>query len=95
MVDDVPEDPEQESNKQLTTELGRNENVNEPERVNASENSQLPPDGGCRAYVVVVASFCINGLIFGIMNSYSVIYLVLLKQLQTQKVDHAEVKACK
>lgn len=59
------------------------------------QESDGPPDGGLRAYLVVIASFCTNGLIFGIINSYSVIYLVLLKRLESQNVDGATVKACK
>ncbi|XP_026318946.1 monocarboxylate transporter 10 isoform X2 [Hyposmocoma kahamanoa] len=57
------------------------------------QESGGPPDGGLRAYIVVIASFCTNGLIFGIINSYSVIYLVLLKRLESQNVDGATVKA--
>lgn len=87
MVDGGSEHQEQEGN---TAWQETNSKV-----YRASVNPEAPPDGGCRAYVVVVASFCTNGLIFGIMNSYSVIYLVLLKRLQSQNVDLAEVKACK
>lgn len=41
-----------------------------------SQELRSPPDGGLRAYAVVVASFLTNGLLFGFINSCSVIYTV-------------------
>lgn len=90
-----PENPEQESTKQPALKRDRNDTVNDSEQADASESPQVPPDGGLRAYIIVIASFFTNGLIFGIINSYSVVYIVLLKQLQSQNVEGAEVKACK
>ncbi|CAK1555135.1 unnamed protein product [Leptosia nina] len=52
-----------------------------------------PPDGGFRAYSVAFGSFIINGLIFGVLNFYSVIYTVLKNQLLDQNVENAESKA--
>lgn len=98
MVDEDSENSYQERTrtKQPSFQWGRNKAVQNPEeQTNALENFRVPPDGGCRAYVIVIASFCINGFIFGIMNSYSIIYVVLLKKLQSQNVDEAEMKACK
>lgn len=95
-VDGGSKNPIKRSATLLRLERGRDDTVNDSElQTDESENPQVPPDGGCRAYVVVVASFCTNGLIFGIINSYSVVYLVLLQELQSQNVEHAEVKACK
>lgn len=54
-----------------------------------------PPDGGFRAYAVMVGSFLTNGLLFGVINSYSVIYSELEKQLKTAHVENAESRACK
>ncbi|KAI5646040.1 major facilitator superfamily domain-containing protein [Phthorimaea operculella] len=57
--------------------------------------SEVPAvaDGGAKAYVVALASFLVNGLLFGIINSYSVIYTVLLNRLQLKGIEGAEVKA--
>lgn len=52
-----------------------------------------PPDGGMRAYSIVVASFLINGLVFGIINSYSVIYTKLQRQLQENGVENSQSRA--
>ncbi|XP_023934138.2 monocarboxylate transporter 10 [Bicyclus anynana] len=52
-----------------------------------------PPDGGFRAYMIILASFLTNGLVFGIINSYSVIYNVLQKKLIDEKVSNAESRA--
>lgn len=54
-----------------------------------------PPDGGLRAYSIMVGSFLTNGLLFGVINSYSVIYTVLEKQLEEDGVSNPESRACK
>lgn len=59
------------------------------------EEPKGPPDGGVRAYSVMVASFLTNGLFFGIINSYSVIYTVLEKHLKDEGVSNSESRAGK
>lgn len=54
-----------------------------------------PPDGGARAYLVMVCAFLCNGILFGIINSYSVIYLSLQTQLKESGDPAASSKACK
>jgi MCP family monocarboxylic acid transporter-like MFS transporter 10 len=41
----------------------------------------VPPDGGLRAWMIMIASFTINGVLFGIINTYSLIYPELQKRL--------------
>ncbi|GBP42322.1 Histone-lysine N-methyltransferase SETMAR [Eumeta japonica] len=53
-----------------------------------------PPDGGIRAYLIMVGSFLTNGLLFGVINSYSVIYRVLQEQLSEKGVDNSASRAC-
>ncbi|CAK1555136.1 unnamed protein product [Leptosia nina] len=60
---------------------------------NIRRESKEPPDGGFRAYSIVIGSFLTNGLIFGVINSYSVIFTVLKKQLLDQNIPNAESKA--
>jgi len=55
----------------------------------------VPADGGFRAWLVVFSSFLINGLLFGIINSYSVIYFELQKNLEESGISDASSKACK
>lgn len=40
-----------------------------------------PPDGGLRAWMIMIASFTINGVLFSIINTYSLIYPELQKRL--------------
>lgn len=54
-----------------------------------------PPDGGSRAYLVMVSAFLCNGILFGIINTYSVIYLSLQKQLKAGDDEAASSKAGK
>nr|QHN70701.1 karmoisin [Limenitis arthemis astyanax] len=57
------------------------------------ESSSNPPDGGIRAYMIVAGSFLTNGLVFGIINSYSVIFSVLKDRLKEANVPDYESKA--
>jgi hypothetical protein len=57
--------------------------------------SAVPPDGGTRAWLVMIASFLCNGILFGVINTYSVIYVDLQKKLEDKGVTEASSKACK
>lgn len=52
-----------------------------------------PPDGGSRAWLVMIASFLCNGILFGVINTYSVIYVDLQKKLEADGVAEASSKA--
>uniref|UniRef100_A0A182SRY1 Major facilitator superfamily (MFS) profile domain-containing protein n=1 Tax=Anopheles maculatus TaxID=74869 RepID=A0A182SRY1_9DIPT len=52
-----------------------------------------PPDGGTRAWLVMVGAFLCNGVLFGVINTYSVVYLSLQKQLQDVGDGEASSKA--
>lgn len=54
-----------------------------------------PPDGGSRAILVMISAFLCNGILFGIINTYSVIYNSLQKQLEASGDLAASSKACK
>lgn len=60
----------------------------------AKSQEFTPPDGGLLAWVIVVASFLTNGIIFGIHNCYGIIYVQLKSQLEQNGVDGAPTKAC-
>jgi MFS transporter, MCT family, solute carrier family 16 (monocarboxylic acid transporters), member 10 len=53
-----------------------------------------PPDGGARAYIVMISAFLCNGILFGIINTYSVIYVSLQRQLEASGDAAASSKAC-
>ncbi|KAH0819877.1 hypothetical protein GEV33_002914 [Tenebrio molitor] len=46
------------------------------------EEDGTPPDGGARAWLVMVGSFFCNGILFGVINSYSVLYTEFHKILE-------------
>lgn len=52
-------------------------------------------DGGLRAWLIVLSSFMCNGLIFGVINSYSLVYVELQKILEANGVQEAGGKAGK
>ena len=54
-----------------------------------------PPDGGFHAWLIVIASFLTNGIVFGIHNCYGIIYLRLKSELERTGVNDAALKACK
>lgn len=59
------------------------------------ETVHEPPDGGLRAYAVMICAFMCNGILFGIINTYSVIYLSLQRSLKESGDEQASSKACK
>lgn len=60
-----------------------------------NEEFHVPPDGGFHAYLVMICAFMCNGILFGIINTYSVIYLSLQRQLKESGDELASSKACK
>lgn len=60
----------------------------------ASEPTRMivgPPDGGLRAWMIMIGSFMINGVLFSIINTYSLIYPELQKRLT--EAGEAEVSS--
>lgn len=53
------------------------------------------PDGGTRAWFIMVASFLCNGILFGVVNSYGIIYVEFKHKFQESGIDHAASKAGK
>lgn len=52
-----------------------------------------PPDGGVRAWLVMLSAFVCNGVIFGIINTYGVIHSLLTDRLAEQGDTQASSKA--
>lgn len=55
----------------------------------------IPPDGGLRAWMIMIGSFVINGVLFSVINTYSLIYLELQKRLLESGETAASSKAGK
>ncbi|KAH8310845.1 hypothetical protein KR044_003210 [Drosophila immigrans] len=52
-----------------------------------------PPDGGARAWLVMVSAFLCNGVIFGLINTYGVLHKLLTERLTAQGDTEANSKA--
>ncbi|VEN45309.1 unnamed protein product [Callosobruchus maculatus] len=52
-----------------------------------------PADGGSRAWAVMLGSFFCNGILFGVINSYGVLYKEFVDNLQKNNVTNASGKA--
>lgn len=52
-----------------------------------------PPDGSFRGWLVLLGAFLCNGVIFGIINTYSIVYLRLQKNLESSGDKEASSKA--
>lgn len=70
---------------------------NNADKINVCDKKNVhePPDGGFYAYLIMICAFMCNGILFGIINSYSVIYLSLQRQLKDSGDELASSKACK
>lgn len=63
------------------------------QREDQDQEEFTPPDGGSRAWLVMVGSFFCNGIIFGVINSYGVIFKELYEDLKMKNVSDANSKA--
>lgn len=78
------ETDKEEDNPALMAPLRKN--VDDP-------NAIVPPDGGLRAWMIMIGSFVINGVLFSVINTYSLIYLELQKSLLESGETAASSKA--
>lgn len=58
------------------------------------DKQNTPPDGGIRAWTVVLSSFIINGILFSIINTYTFIYQELSEEMKSQGDENSSTKAC-
>lgn len=72
-----------------------NNNVQIVQETNRQDDDEekKAPDGGTRAWLVMIGSFFCNGIIFGVINSYGVLYTEIQEQLQTAGISEASSKA--
>ncbi|XP_017774176.1 PREDICTED: monocarboxylate transporter 10 isoform X2 [Nicrophorus vespilloides] len=63
------------------------------ERFEDDDQDVPPPDGGTRALLVMFGSFFCNGILFGVINTYSVLYNEIYENLNAQNVTDASSKA--
>ncbi|KZC13802.1 Monocarboxylate transporter 10 [Dufourea novaeangliae] len=68
-----------------------NNSRKDPEAV--AQKNVAPPDGGARAWMIMIGSFVINGVLFSVINTYSLIYLELQKRLSESGETAASSKA--
>lgn len=62
---------------------------------NPADTASGPPDGGFRAWMIMIGSFTINGVLFSIINTYSLIYSELQKRLTEAGETEVSSKAGK
>ncbi|XP_043281248.1 monocarboxylate transporter 10 isoform X2 [Venturia canescens] len=60
---------------------------------NSDTDEHSPPDGGIRAWMIMLGSFMINGILFSVINTYSLIYVELQKRLEESGETEASSKA--
>merc|ERR1719500_1726723 len=51
-----------------------------------------PPDGGCRAWFVMVCSFLVNGIVFSIINTFGILFVKLKEELEEAGDEDAAFK---
>lgn len=60
---------------------GSNNHLNNCSKTKHEYMNEPPPDGGARAWCVMISAFLCNSILFGIINTYGVIYLSLHEKL--------------
>ena len=72
---------------------GANHNNSES---NSNSNNDVtqpqPPDGGFWAWLVLVSCFLVNGIIFGIINTFGILFVQLKIDLDEAGVEDAATK---
>ncbi|XP_001993732.2 monocarboxylate transporter 10 [Drosophila grimshawi] len=77
---------------------GKHENgVQKPQHIEApccrDIHGKEPPDGGTRAWLVMISAFLCNGVIFGLINTYGVLHKLLTERLTALGDTEANSKA--
>ncbi|KAI4458327.1 monocarboxylate transporter [Holotrichia oblita] len=86
-------------NPSVSTISWKNQNGTSLEKKNLQENqipmtiSYVAPDGGSRAWLVLFCAFLCNGVIWGIINSYSVLQHEFYQNLAAKNDTQASSKA--
>ena len=58
------------------------------------QDDPQPPDGGFWAWLVLVGCFLVNGIIFGIINTFGILFVQLKKDMEAAGVEDAAIKCC-
>ena len=71
---------------------GANHNNSESNSNNDDVTQPQPPDGGFWAWLVLVSCFLVNGIIFGIINTFGILFVQLKIDLDEAGVEDAATK---
>ena len=55
-------------------------------------SSPQPPDGGCWAWLVLLGCFLVNGIIFGIINTFGILFVKLIEEMERAGIEDAKSK---
>ena len=58
----------------------------------SEDNENQPPDGGFWAWLVLLSCFLVNGIIFGIINTFGILFVQLKKDMDEAGVEDAATK---
>lgn len=84
----VPEDPDKTLSGMQRKSIDAAGLANNRKEISEKE-CHVPPDGGARAWLIMIGSFVINGVLFSVINTYSLIYL----ELQNRLIENGETEA--
>lgn len=51
-----------------------------------------PPDGGCKAWFIMICSFLVNGIVFSIINTFGILFVKLKEDLEKSGDEDAAFK---
>ena len=71
---------------------GANHTNSESNSNNDDVTQPQPPDGGFWAWLVLVSCFLVNGIIFGIINTFGILFVQLKIDLDEAGVEDAATK---
>ena len=60
----------------------------------SDRDMNVPSDGGW-GWLVCITSFLANGILFGIINTFGIVYIALMAEFNTEKDPLITFKTCK
>ena len=61
----------------------------------SSEEEFVAPDGGFWGWVVCITSFWCNGTLFGILNTFGILFVALMQEFEDSGDEDLAFKICK
>ena len=64
-------------------------------KTNNPENATQIKDKGCRAWIICFTAFCVNGSVFGIMNTFGILFAAMMDGFEDTGQNNLAFRLCR